>query len=98
MIMRSYQEFPTLPQSSKQTEENCQNITTPCWIPQASTIIESISRDLPICDTFEKYQCMLATIKAAKYASQDICLRSCKAEGYKILTRTGDIEPFTKVK
>ena len=97
MVMRSYQDFPTLPWFSKETKENCQNITTPCWIPHAANMIESISSGLPICDTFKKYTCMLATIKAAKYATQKQCHKSCEAESYKVLTRTADIEPFAKV-
>ena len=87
--MRSYLDFPIY--------TSCQNVT-PCWIPQASTMIESISNKYPICDTFKKYRCMLTTIKIARNAAQEICLKSCKAEGYEILTRTADIDPFTRVK
>ena len=96
--MRSYQDFPTLPWNSKETKENCQNITTPCWIPHAANMIGSISNKLPICDTFKKYTCMLATIKSAKYATQEQCRKSCKDEIYSVWTSGADIEPFTKVR
>ena len=40
---------------------------------------------------------MLATIKAAKYATKTQCPKSCKSESYEVLTRSADIEPFTRV-
>ena len=94
MLLKSYQEFPNLPWFQK---EKCENITTPCWIPHAANIIESISTNMEICDTLDKYTCMLSTMKAAKTVIQEQCSKSCKSETYKTLTTTGDIEPFTQV-
>ena len=94
MLLRSYQEFPNFPWFQK---EDCQNITTPCWIPHAANIIESISTNMPICDSLNKYTCMLSTMKAAISIMQEQCPKSCKSETYKTLTTTADIEPFTRV-
>ena len=94
MIRKSFEEFPKIPWFPK---TYCQNIKTPCWIPHVANMIQSISSGLPTCDTLEKFTCMLATIKAAKYLTPSPCLRSCKSENYKALTRTADIESFTRV-
>ena len=92
--MRSYREFLTTPWFSF---KYCENITTPCWIPQASNMIDSISSELSTCSNLKEYTCMLATIKAAKYATKTQCPKSCKSESYEVLTRSADIEPFTRV-
>ena len=76
MLLKSYQEFPNLPWFEK---EKCENITTPCWIPHAAKIIESISTNMEICDTLDKYTCMLSTMKAAKTVIQEQCSKSCKS-------------------
>lgn len=77
----------------------CENVTVPCWIPQAHNIVDkSIITALPICDTLEKYTCMLKKLKDSKYASPLQCHKSCIAEDYKTLSRTADIEPFTRVR
>ena len=92
--MRSYREFLATPWFSY---KYCENITTPCWIPQAANMIDSISSELSTCGTLKEYTCMLATIKAAKYATKTQCPKSCKSESYEVLTRSADIEPFIRV-
>ena len=94
MVKEIYQKFSTTPWFDK---AYCQDITTPCWIPHIGNIIQSISSGLPSCDTLEKYSCMLATVKKAKYAIKSHCPRSCISESYRVLTRTADIEPFIRV-
>ena len=77
----------------------CENVTVPCWIPQADNIVDgSIPNVLAMCDTLEKYTCMLKKLKDAKYASPLQCHKSCIAEDYKTLSRIADIEPFTRVR
>lgn len=81
-----------------QERKVCENVTSSCWIPQAENIVDrGILSALPICDTLEKYTCMLKTMKDAKFATLMHCQRSCNAESYKVLSRTADIEPFTRV-
>ena len=45
----------------------------------------------------EKYKCMLLTVMYSRKNVKKRCKKSCKAENYKIISRTGTIEPFTKV-
>ena len=97
--MKFFQCLGDLVTEAFQKRNPCENVTSPCWIPQAQNIVDrNILTALPMCDTLQKYTCMLKTIKDAKYASPSHCQHSCTAEGYKVLSRTADIEPFTRVK
>ena len=76
------------------------NVSSPCWIPQADSIIhEYIMGSLPPCDTIEKYYCMLETIREAAGENFDQhCLKTCEAEVYKISTLEGQADTFQKVR
>ena len=75
-------------------------MTSPCWIPQADSIIEEdIIHALPQCDTIEKYNCMINTLKFAPYDFVDKqCMRSCSLDSYKMKLSRNNIEPFIKVR
>ena len=75
---------------------SCPGVTSACWIPQADSIIQNI-RTLPQCDSFEKYICMLNGYRNTRYEAKKQCLKSCKAENYKAVSRTNDAEPFPYV-
>ena len=90
MMTTAYMKFP---------KKNCPNVSRPCWIPQADSIIhDHIIHSLPQCDTIEKYGCMLDTLRNAPYEYVDQqCMKSCKAETYKISSSEGAADPFTLV-
>ena len=90
VMTASYTNFP---------KKTCPNISSPCWIPQADSIIhEHIIRALPQCDTIERYGCMLDTIRNAVYENIDQqCIKSCKAESYKISSKHNTLDSFTAV-
>ena len=69
----SYIDFP---------KPSCLNVSSPCWIPQADSVVkEHIIHDLPKCDTIEKYNCMVETIKKAPYDFVDKqCMKSCSVQ------------------
>ena len=75
-------------------KKSCPNISTPCWIPQAASIIP---RDLPQCDSIQKYSCMMVTLYAARAIVNEQCLKPCGAESYKIESSRNTLEPFVKV-
>ena len=87
--MKDYMDFP---------KDTCPNISEPCWIPQIANILptETTSR-LSQCDTMEEYICMLFTVMKSRKNVKKRCKKSCRAENYNILSRTGTLEPFTKV-
>ena len=79
-------------------KEYCPNVTTPCWIPHADSVIhEQVLQGLPQCDTIEKYSCMMKALLWAKECAKE-CAKSCAAESYKIMTSHNTIEPFLKVR
>ena len=79
-------------------KESCPHVSEPCWIPQIHSILpKNITSKLIQCDNMEKYMCMLFTVMNSRKNVKDRCKKSCKAENYKILSRTNNIEPFTKV-
>ena len=90
MVTASYIDFP---------KKSCPNVTSPCWIPQADSVVqEHVIRALPQCDTIEKYNCMIDTLRLAPYQFVDKqCMISCSVESYKIALSRNNIEPFTKV-
>ena len=91
-----YVEFP---------KKACPNVSSPCWIPQADNIIqEDILHSLPQCDTLDKYNCMLQTLRESKVTREDQvsdkgikCMRSCKAETYRIDSYRHNINPYIRV-
>ena len=85
---------------TKFPKKNCPAVSSPCWIPQADSIInEQIIRGLPQCDTIEKYGCMLHTLRQAVYRNvEKQCMKSCKAESYNIITSDGTTNPWTTVR
>ena len=89
VITEDYMDFP---------KAACPEVSEPCWIPQIQSILPTaiISR-LSQCDSMEKYKCMLLTVMYSRKNVKRRCKKSCKAENYKIISRTGTIEPFTKV-
>ena len=89
VITEDYMDFP---------KAACPGVSEPCWIPQIQSILPTaiISR-LSQCDSMEKYKCMLLTVMYSRKNVKRRCKKSCKAENYKIISRTGTIEPFTKV-
>ena len=89
VIAKDYMDFP---------KATCPGVSEPCWIPQIQSILPtSIISRLPQCDSMEKYKCMLLTVMYSRKNVKRRCKKSCKAENYKIISRTGTIEPFTKV-
>ena len=80
----------------KYPNTSCPGEIDPCWIPQADSIIHKI-RNLPQCDSFEKYICMLNGYRNTRYEAKRQCLKSCKGENYKAVSRTNDAEPFPYV-
>lgn len=80
----------------KYPNTSCPGVIGACWIPQADSIIHKI-RALPQCDSFEKYICMLNGYRNTRYEAKRQCLKSCKAENYKAVSRTNDAEPFPYV-
>ena len=90
MMTTAYMKFP---------KKSCPNVTSPCWIPHADNVIHGhIIHSLPQCDTIEKYLCMLDIIRGATYEYVDQkCMKSCKAETYKISTSEGEAYPFEQV-
>ena len=72
-------------------------MTTPCWIPHANDLIKTIASKFKMCDTLEKYTCMLAMIQIAGDEVPWHCQKSCKAENYKIMTISNNIDLFTRV-
>ena len=80
----------------KYPNTSCPGVIGACWIPQADSIIHKI-RTLPPCDSFEKYICMLNGYRNTRYEAKRQCLKSCKAENYKAVSRTNDAEPFPYV-
>ena len=90
MMTASYLKFP---------KNSCPNVSSPCWIPQADTIIrDHIMHSIPQCDTIEKYRCMLDTIRGAAYEYFDQkCMKSCKAEIYKISETKAEADAFPLV-
>ena len=80
------------------SKEICPNVTSMCWIPQADSIIhEDIIRGLPQCDTFEKYICMLESLRKDTFKIGNECIKPCKGETYKIRTARNAINAFTNV-
>ena len=90
VITARYTDFP---------KKSCPNVLSPCWIPQADSIIhEHIIRALPQCDTIEKYSCMLETIRGAVYKNVDKqCLKTCKAESSKTSSMENILNAFNAV-
>ena len=85
----AYMKFP---------KQSCPNISSPCWIPHANSIIGGhITHSLPKCDTIEKYLCMLDAIRGAPYEVDKKCMKSCKSETYKISTSKAEAYPFEEV-
>ena len=82
-------------------KENCPNVSSPCWIPQADNIIhEDIIHSLPQCDTVDKYACMLSTLKETRSRANKLtekCMKSCRAETYDIDASRNNLNPFTSV-
>ena len=80
-------------------KESCPSVSSPCWIPQADNIIhDHVIHSLPQCDTMEKYRCMLNTIRDATYRYVDQqCMKSCKAEIYKIAASESIADTYTLV-
>ena len=79
-------------------KESCPKVSEPCWIPQIQSILPgAILSGLAQCDSMEKYECMLDTVMYSRKHVKQRCKKSCRAENYKITSRIGSIEPFTKV-
>ena len=90
VIAEDYMDFP---------KATCPEVSEPCWIPQIQSILpKSIISKLTQCDSLKKYNCMLLTVMYSRKNVKKQCKKSCKAENYKIISRTGTIEPFTKVR
>ena len=89
MVTEDYFDFP---------KDTCPNISDPCWIPQIDNILpRKTTAQLGQCDTMEEYICMLLTVMKSRKNVKKRCIKSCKSENYNILSRTGTLEPFTKV-
>ena len=89
VITEDYLNFP---------KESCPNMSEPCWIPQVQDILpKNITSKLFLCDSVEKYICMLSTAMSSRKNVKKQCKRPCEAESYKITPRTNTIESFTKV-
>ena len=89
IITLDYMDFP---------KKTCPKVSKPCWIPQIESILpKNILSTLTQCDTLEKYECMLLTVMYSRKNVKKRCKKSCRAENYKITSRTGTIEPFSKV-
>ena len=90
-VTASYIDFP---------KPSCPNMSSPCWIPHADSIVkEHIIHALPPCDTIDKYNCMVDTLKKAPYDFVDKqCMRTCSVQSYKIALSRNNIEPVQKVK
>ena len=77
---------------------SCPGVLSACWIPQADSLIyEDVIHTLPICDTIEKYSCMLDTIRSIDIVVDKQCMKSCKAESYKITSTRGNLDTFIAV-
>ena len=85
----AYTDFP---------KEPCPNMSSPCWIPQADSIIQKHTiHSLHQCDTIEKYKCMLNTIRYAKDKIDQQCKKPCKTETYTTNSLRNDLFPLWRV-
>ena len=58
VITEDYLDFP---------KESCPNMSEPCWIPQVQDILpKNITSKLFLCDSVEKYTCMLFTAMSSR--------------------------------
>ena len=86
LMTSAYTDFP---------KEPCPNMSSPCWIPQADSIIQKHTiRSLHQCDTIEKYKCMLNTIRYAKDKIDQQCKKPCKTETYTTNSLRNDLFPL----
>ena len=90
MVTTGYLNYPN---------QSCYNVSDPCWIPQAASIInKQVVSSLPQCDTREKYLCMLNSLTTAMDKAEINCKKSCSAESYTIQVVNNVLEPVYKVR
>ena len=80
------------------SKNDCPNVSSPCWIPQAANVIhEDIIHSLPQCDTFDKYICMLQRLRKDNLKMREKCIKSCKAQTYRISSSQENLNTFKAV-